>query len=146
LPEAAADQYLAAFVLFSSAAGLGGAGQANYAAANVFLDALAVERRHRGLAGQSLAWGFWEQRGVGMTAHLGKAELLRMRRLGVQPLSLELGLELLDAAPSPPDATIIPLRLDLGVMQRRLGEDVPALYRSLLRLAPPGSGTNALRT
>ena len=133
LHELTADQDLAAFVLFSSVAGLGGAGQANYAAANVFLDALAAERRQRGLAGMSLMWGFWEQRGVGMTAHLGKAELMRMRRQGVQPLSLELGLELLDAALSLPDAVVIPVRLDVGVLQRQLGEDVPALYRGLLR-------------
>ena len=121
LHELTADQDLAAFVLFSSVAGLGSPGQANYAAANVFLDALAAERRHRGLAGKSLMWGLWEPRGTGMTAHLGKAELMRMRRQGVLPLSLELGLELLDAALSLPDAVVIPLRLDVGVMQRQLG-------------------------
>ena len=141
---------MAAFVLFSSVAGLGGAGQANYAAANVFLDALAAERRHRGLAAQSLMWGLWEPRGSGLTAHLGKAELTRMRRLGVQPLSLELGLELLDAALSRPDAMLIPLRLDVGVMQRQLGEDVPALYRGLLRgglkrASASSADTNTLR-
>src|SRR5262249_5887781 len=150
LHELTADQDLAAFVLFSSVAGLGGAGQANYAAANVFLDALAAERRHRGLAAQSLAWGFWEQRGTGMTAHLGKAELMRMRRQGVQALSLERGLELLDAALARPEAVLVPLQLDLGVMQRQLGEDVPALYRSLLRIglkraSAASSDTNALR-
>ena len=149
--ELTADQDLAAFVLFSSAAGLGSPGQANYAAANVFLDALAAERRHRGLAAQSLVWGFWEQRGVGMTAHLGRAELTRMRRMGVQPLSLELGLELLDAALSRPDAVLIPLHLDLGVMQRQFGgPEVPALYRGLLRsdlkrASTSSADTNALR-
>ena len=149
--ELTMDQDLAAFVLFSSAAGLGSPGQANYAAANVFLDALAAERRHRGLAAQSLVWGFWEQRGVGMTAHLGRAELTRMRRMGVQPLSLELGLELLDAALSRPDAVLIPLHLDLVVMQRQFGgPEVPALYRGLLRsdlkrASTSSADTNALR-
>jgi pimaricinolide synthase PimS1 len=151
LHELTADRDLAAFVLFSSAGGLGSPGQANYAAANVFLDALAAERRHRGLAGQSLLWGLWEQRGVGMTAHLGRAELMRMRRQGVQALSLELGLELLDAAQSLPDAAVVPIHLDVSAMQRQFGEDVPPLYRGLVRTglrraSAAGSGdTNALR-
>ena len=150
LHELTADLDLAAFVLFSSVAGLGSAGQANYAAANVFLDGLAADRRHRGLAGQSLMWGLWEQGGVGMTAHLGRADLLRMRRQGVQALSLELGLELLDAAQSLPDAVVMPIRLDVGVMQRQFGEDVPALYRGLLRgglrrASTSSADTNALR-
>jgi acyl carrier protein len=122
--------------LFSSVAGLGSAGQANYAAANAFLDALAAERSTCGLSGKSLLWGFWEPQGMGMTVHLGKADLLRMRQQGVLPISLDLGLELLDAALARPQAILVPHRLDLRMMQRQLdqnGAQVPALYRALLR-------------
>jgi polyketide synthase 12 len=105
LHELTKSQDISAFVLFSSVAGvMGGPGQANYAAANTFLDALAAHRRKQGLSGQSLAWGRWEPQAGGMTAHLGPAALLRTRRAGLRPLSLDKGLALLDAALARPEA------------------------------------------
>ena len=128
---------LSAFVLFSSAAGvMGSAGQANYAAANAFLDALTSHRRKQGLPGISLAWGLWAPQGLGMTAHLGAAELNRLRRQGVVALGVDEGLALLDTALVYDAPTVVPVRLDLGRMQRdvALATEVPALLRALLRL------------
>jgi pimaricinolide synthase PimS1 len=129
LHELAGD--LTAFVLFSSLAGtVGGAGQANYAAANTFLDALARHRRARGLPATSLAWGLWAE---GMSDTLTDAETRRLARSGVVALPTEEGLALLDAALSTPDAVVVPARLDLAAF--RDGDRVPHLLRGLVRPA-----------
>ncbi|AZM94003.1 SDR family NAD(P)-dependent oxidoreductase (plasmid) [Streptomyces sp. W1SF4] len=98
LHELTKDSGLDAFVLFSSAAAvMGSPGQANYAAANGFLDAFAHHRRSLGLPAQSLQWGPWaEERG--MAGRLGPEAVARMARNGTAPLANEEALALLDAA------------------------------------------------
>ncbi|MFL0022232.1 type I polyketide synthase [Streptomyces sp. NBUL23] len=98
LHELTRDADLAMFTLFSSASGvLGSPGQANYAAANTFLDALAEHRRARGLAAQSLSWGLWARRSA-ISGHLADADLARVARSGMLPLGDEHGLRLMDGA------------------------------------------------
>ncbi|GAB1818689.1 hypothetical protein HerbRD11066_18530 [Herbidospora sp. RD11066] len=125
---------LSMFVLFSSIAGVwGNPGQAGYAAANTFLDALSAHRQSEGLPATSLAWGPWTATG-GMTEHLTPADWQRMAAQGMRPLSEDDGLALLDAVQMAP-ALVIPARLDPKVFQRR-GRDVPALMSGLVTTAP----------
>ncbi|MFI0858541.1 type I polyketide synthase, partial [Streptomyces sp. NPDC021098] len=111
LHELTSDRDLDAFVLFSSIAGVvGNAGQSAYAAGNAVLDALAVSRRARGLAGVSLAWGMWEQ-AEGMGGRLSEADIDRLRRQGFPPLSTEEGLALLDVALQVNEPVALPVAL-----------------------------------
>ncbi|WP_160310875.1 beta-ketoacyl reductase, partial [Streptomyces sp. 150FB] len=133
LHELTRDTPLSAFVMFSSLAGtLGGPGQANYAAANAFLDALAEQRRAQGLPAHSLAWGPWATTG-GMTAHLTRSDDLRLRRSGMVPLTAEEALSLLDAALMSEQPVLAPVRLDPAALRAR---GVPHLLRNLVPAAP----------
>ncbi|WP_189939315.1 type I polyketide synthase, partial [Streptomyces sulfonofaciens] len=89
---------LKAFVLYSSIAGtLGNPGQANYAAANTYLDALAHHRHTQGLPATALAWGPWTTT-TGMATTLDGAQSARISRAGLRGLSPAQGLAALDAA------------------------------------------------
>ncbi|GAB3690821.1 SDR family NAD(P)-dependent oxidoreductase [Saccharopolyspora tripterygii] len=86
LDELTRERDLDFFVLFSSLAGaVGNAGQANYAAANAVLDALARQRRSAGLPATSVAWGAWAGAGVAADATIAE----RLRRRGVLPMEPE---------------------------------------------------------
>ncbi|MFB6562803.1 type I polyketide synthase [Streptomyces sp. NPDC056400] len=129
LHELTKDLGLSAFILYSSVVGtVGNAGQANYAAANTFLDALAAHRQAAGLPAVSLAWGPWE---LGMAGTLGEADLARFRRSGLVPLAAEKGTALFDAALALDAASVVPAVLDRAALQQ--AESVPALLRGLVK-------------
>ncbi|MFE0459612.1 SDR family NAD(P)-dependent oxidoreductase [Kitasatospora sp. NPDC058965] len=153
LHELTKDQQLGLFVLFSSAAGsLGAAGQANYAAANVFLDALAAHRRAVGLVGQAQAWGLWAEGGMG--EQLDDADVRRLTRQGFPPLAASEGLALFDAALTVPVAATVLLRLDLAALRAlAVAGTVQPVLRELVKVparqsgsATSGGGAGALRT
>ncbi|WP_308404869.1 type I polyketide synthase [Streptomyces sp. 35G-GA-8] len=132
LHELTQDLDLAAFVVYSSTAGvMGSPGQANYAGGNTFLDALAAYRRAQGLPALSLAWGAWEQ-GVGMTSTLEDHDVRRVSGASGMPLlSVAQGLALFDAATASDEALIVPLSIGGGAVPAAAG--VPALLRGLVR-------------
>ncbi|WP_367044709.1 type I polyketide synthase [Streptomyces sp. Je 1-332] len=131
LHELTKDLDLSAFVVYSSIAGLiGNAGQANYAAANTFLDALAQYRRAQGLAGTSLAWGLWDQAST-ISGSLDDTDLQRVKRLGLRPLSSVEGLDLFDAAEVTGEAVLAVSRIDTAALRR--GNTAPhLLFRGLV--------------
>ncbi|MDT3398035.1 SDR family NAD(P)-dependent oxidoreductase [Streptomyces sp. B1866] len=124
LHELTREADLAAFVLFSSAAGtLGNAGQGNLAAAGAFVDALAAARRAAGLPAVSLAWGPWD------TAQGAPAQ-----GTGVLPLAHAEGLALFDAALRGGDPVAVPVRLDLPALAAAAAAGaLPGALRDLVR-------------
>ncbi|MEV5084137.1 SDR family NAD(P)-dependent oxidoreductase, partial [Streptomyces sp. NPDC056159] len=131
LHEATRHLDLDAFVVFSSVAGVfGGVGQANYAAGNAFLDALAAYRQALGLPAISLAWGPWQQ-GAGMTAGLDERDVRRAAESGMPLITIEQGLALFDAALTTGEAAVVTSRLDLAALRGRA--EIPALLRGLIR-------------
>ncbi|MGC9501120.1 type I polyketide synthase, partial [Streptomyces sp. WG7] len=147
LHELTRDVDLAAFVLFSSVAGtLGNPGQANYAAANACLDALAQHRRAAGLPAVSLAWGLWETPS-GMTGELTAADMQRLARAGLSPLTSGEGLALFDTAcalaaaagggtgaDTADDGVLVAMHLDTAPLRARAEAGaLPAVFRGLVR-------------
>ncbi|MEV5322459.1 SDR family NAD(P)-dependent oxidoreductase [Streptomyces sp. NPDC052687] len=128
LHELTADADLAAFVVFSSAAGvLGTPGQANYAAANAYLDAFAARRHAAGRPAVSLAWGMWTTTST-MTARLGTADRSRIARTGLLPTGTEEGLAAFDRALTAAVPFVVPVRVDTTALR---ADTAPVLLRDL---------------
>ncbi|MFI9236942.1 type I polyketide synthase [Streptomyces sp. NPDC053079] len=151
LHELTRDLDLSAFVLFSSAAGiLGNGGQAGYAAANVYLDALAAHRRATGLPATSIAWGFWEQRSE-LTSDLDDVQLSRISRSVGTSLTDQQGLELFDAALAADEAMVLADPLNLPALREQAAAGtLPSVLRGLVsapvrRAAQGGGGPAGLR-
>ena len=129
------------FVFFSSAAGLlGNAGQASYAAANAFLDALARHRAARGLPAISLAWGPWTN-AAGMASGVAAGSLA--------PLTDQQGLGLFDAALGVGEPVLAPLagyaRPPRPVARAAAPSAAePGAWRALLASLPVGERRAAL--
>nr|WP_307874035.1 MULTISPECIES: SDR family NAD(P)-dependent oxidoreductase [unclassified Frankia] len=135
LHELTRDLDLSSFVLFSSLAGiLGNPGQAGYAAANTFLDALAEHRGALGLPATSIGWGLWA-RSSEMTRHLSDADLARLAQAGTAPLADGEGLAMFDAALRDDRPVVVAATLDVNRM-RAVGPELPEILR---RLVPAGS-------
>ncbi|MEV0558617.1 type I polyketide synthase [Streptomyces sp. NPDC050597] len=137
LHELTREHNLTAFILFSALAGtLGTGGQANYAAANGFLDGLAARRRASDLVGTSLCWGWWQERS-GMTADLAEADLARVRRLGIAEMPTPEALALFDSARAIDKPVLIPARVDVSALRNKTGDEVPLLLRDLVHGSRP---------
>ncbi|MEV0361052.1 SDR family NAD(P)-dependent oxidoreductase, partial [Nocardia sp. NPDC050697] len=133
LDQLLGERSLDAFVLFSSGAATWGSGLlAGYAAANAHLDALAHDRRARGLAATSLAWGGWS--GGGMAAVNDSGDYLD--RMGVRLMDPELAIHALSHAVGGEETQLTIADIDWTVFtpiytmarQRPLIEQIPEAY------------------
>jgi acyl carrier protein len=110
---------------------LGAPAQANYAAANSFLDALAAHRQAEGLPATAMAWGFTDLGEDG--EEIGDAARARIARTGFAPIGAARALELFDLARAADRSLLVPLELDRAGLRAQARDGVlPAMLRGLV--------------
>lgn len=144
------------FVLFSSlGAVLGQTGQGNYAAANVFLDALAYHRRGQGQPALSINWGGWAELGLAMTSGAQRT-IQYLEQQGINSFTPEQGIAALEYlmrrqldGVGAPQAAVMPVNwqtfreVRLAASQSRLLADLTAAPG--VSAADAGSASGAIR-
>ncbi|MER6032199.1 type I polyketide synthase [Streptomyces sp. NPDC001851] len=147
LHELTRDLGLEVFVLFSSLAGtVGGAGQANYAAANACLDGLAALRRAQGLSATSVAWGRWAGEGLAV----GEARESWAHRGGVAPMEPCDALKVLESVLGRGEEQVVVADIDWERFAPRLATarpapliaEIPEARRALETAVGDGAGTD----
>jgi len=135
------------FVGFSSAAGLlGSPGQANYSAANAFLDALISYRRSLSLPAVSVDWGPWD--GEGMAVEFNE-RAARVLQTGASTIAAGDGLDAFEwlVASRAPQTLVLPFDLrdlmqhyeaerGMSFFEGILTADVSALKSVLIKALP----------
>jgi acyl transferase domain-containing protein/acyl carrier protein len=125
---------LSRFLLISCASGVvGSAAQANYAAANTFLDGLAAHRRALGLPATSLVWGPVAIAGGGGMSDASKA---RLGRIGLRPATPEQLLAQMEQALSLDRPLVAQVELDRNALRARArAESLPPVLRGFVPAA-----------
>ena len=141
--EATMGEPLDFFVCFSSAAAIIGAGgQANYAAANAFMDAFVHERRRQGLPGMSVNWGAWGE--VGMAARMSVEPASRRQFhnevrggsavQGMGAIAPEKGLEILGNLLRRDAAQAVVMAVDWDhYLENHYRKEIPPFFETLAR-------------
>ncbi|MEV1146056.1 SDR family NAD(P)-dependent oxidoreductase, partial [Micromonospora sp. NPDC049799] len=138
------------FLLYSSVAAiLGTPGQANYAAANTFQNALAEHRHQQQLPATSLNWGYWTDTST-LTAHLHTTDLQRLHNTGITPLTTPHAVTLLNSAlttaqPAPITAHLNPSNLPHHLIRVSTTASTAGRWREQLAGLPEPAREEAVR-
>jgi len=129
------------FILFSSTSALmPHPGEANYAAANAALDALAVDRRLRGLEAQSINWGVWRDSGLIADAH-GARYVEELGRQGIGTMAPDLAIRVFSHLSGSEEGRPVVANVDwVRYGGSRAADRIDPLFRALAGGTPDGAG------